>query len=253
MNRLQWAKFLPMLLLPFLFSACTPSVSPRNRHLALEHYESGLRKLSENQIQGAFWDFEFANHLDPNLGRVHYGLGHVYYKMHDFQDATNELLNARKFVRERAAANNYLGLIEFRQHSYQRAMHYFNLSLSDSLYRTPERPLTNLGRTYMAMHDLDAARDHFSKAILRNNSFAPAHYYLGALFYSRGKLNQALKEYSFVIRLAPKFPKPYYEIGKIYLKLENRQKALAAFEEVVRLDPDSVEGVKASHYVKKLK
>ncbi len=252
MTPVRWIGFFCLFVFSFVIIACSGSIPPRSRHLALEHYESGLRKLGENKLQGAFWDFEYADHLDPRLGRVHYGLGHVYYKMHDFQDAENELLEARKFVRERAAANNYLGLIEFRLHSYDRAIKFFSLALSDSLYRTPERPLTNLGRTYMALHDMDLARENFSKAILRNNSYAPAHYYLGGLFLSRGKLDQALNEYSTVIRLAPTFPKPYYEIGKIYLKLENRQKALAAFQEVVRLSPDSAIGVKAKHYATKL-
>ncbi|EAY55739.1 MAG: Putative TPR-domain containing protein [Leptospirillum sp. Group II 'C75'] len=236
----------------FLFSGCASSVSPRNHHLALEHYMSGLRNLGIGKLQDAYWDFEYAAHLDPTMKKVHYALGHVYYRMHDFQDAKKEFRLSMQGVVRVAAAYNYLGLIAYKQRQYHRAIRYFQKALSDPLYKTPEHPLVNMGRTYIALNKPEKARETFSLAILRNSNDVAAHFWQGKLLMTTGDYKGALEEFSEVIRLAPRFPRSYYELGRVYLKLENQNKALLAFKEVVRLDPDSPESVKARQYIKKL-
>jgi type IV pilus assembly protein PilF len=236
----------------FLVSGCASSVSPRNHHLALEHYMSGLRNLGVGKLQDAYWDFEYAAHLDPTMKKVHYALGHVYYRMHDFQDAKKEFRLSMQGTVRVAAAYNYLGLIAYKQRQYHRAIRYFKKSLSDPLYKTPEHPLVNMGRTYIALNKPEKARETFSLAILRNSNDVAAHFWQGKLLMTTGDYKGALEEFSEVIRLAPRFPRSYYELGRVYLKLENQNKALLAFKEVVRLDPDSPESVKARQYIKKL-
>ena len=233
-------------------AGCAGSVSDKNRHLALEHYEAGLRNLNAKKLQGAYWEFEYASHLDPGAGKVHYALGHVYYLMHDYKDARTEFKKSMEGTDRKAASYNYLGLISYDEKKYHEAIRYFQKALADPLYRTPEHPLVNLGQTYLALNDPDNALEAFSKAILRNGQDVAAHFWLGKLLMTRGDYNGALLEFSTVVRIAPQFPRPYYELGKIYLKLENQQKALLAFREVVRLDPDSPESVKARNYISKL-
>jgi|GEM_PF-2129777 len=240
------------LLVFFLVGGCAETVPPKNRHLALEHYMSGLRHLAAGKLQGAYWDFEYAAHLDPTMKKVHYALGHVYYRMHDYVDAKAEFRQSMKGVPSKAAAENYLGLIAYRQRHYHRAILHFQKSLADPLYKTPEHPLVNLGRTYIALNKPEKAHEAFSLAILRNSGDVAAHFWLGKLLMTTGDYKGALEELSEVIRLAPKFPRSYYELGRVYLKLENQNKALLAFKEVVRLDPDSPESVKARQYIKKL-
>ncbi len=213
---------------------------------------AGLRNLNEGKLQGAYWDFEYAAHLDPYLLKVHYALGHVYYRMHDYKDAQIEFKKSISGSSMKAAALNYLGLIAYRQRHYHRAIRFFDESLKDPLYRTPEHPLVNLGRTYIALNKPEKAREAFSKAVLRNDQDVAAHFWLGKLLMTTGDYKGALSEFSNVVQLAPQFPRSYYELGKVYLKLENQDKALLAFQEVVRLDPDSPESVKARQYIKKL-
>lgn len=235
-----------------LIGGCAASVSPRNRHLALEHYMSGLRNLGVGKLQAAYWDFEYAAHLDPTMKKVHYALGHVYYRMHDFLHAKKEFRLSMQGTSGGAAAYNYLGLIAYRERQYHRAIRYFEKSLADPLYKTPEHPLVNMGRAYIALNKPEKARETFSLAILRNSNDVAAHFWQGKLLMTTGDYKGALEEFSEVIRLAPRFPRSYYELGRVYLKLENQNKALLAFKEVVRLDPDSPESVKARQYIKKL-
>lgn len=233
-------------------TGCAGSVPDKNQHLSLEHYEAGIRNLNAKKLQAAYWEFEYASHLDPGSAKVHYALGHVYYLMHDYKDAEAEFKKSIERTDRKAAAYNYLGLIAYNEKKYHRAIRYFQKALEDPLYRTPEHPLVNLGQTYLALNDPDSAQDAFSKAILRNERDVAAHFWLGKLLMTRGDLKGALSEFSSVVRIAPQFPRPYYELGKIYLKLENQKKALLAFREVVRLDPDSPESVKARNYISKL-
>ncbi|MHB1604917.1 MAG: tetratricopeptide repeat protein [Leptospirales bacterium] len=240
------------LLVIFLGTGCTRSVTAKNKHLALEHYIAGLRNLNEGKLQGAYWNFEYASHMDPSLSKVHYALGHVYYLMHDYKDSKIEFKKSISGTSMKAAALNYMGLIAYRQRHYHKAIHYFKASLGDPLYRTPEHPLVNLGRTYIAMNKPEKAREAFSKAVLRNDKDVAAHFWLGKLLMTTGDFKAALSEFSEVVQIAPNFPRSYYELGKVYLKLENQNKALLSFQEVVRLDPDSPESVKARQYLKKL-
>ncbi len=245
-------RVLAFFLILVMGTGCARSVTARNKHLALEHYMAGLRNLNEGKLQGAYWDFEYAAHLDPYLLKVHYALGHVYYRMHDYKDARIEFRKSIAGSSMKAAALNYLGLIAYRQRHYHKAIRYFDDSLKDPLYRTPEHPLVNLGRTYIALNKPEKAREAFSKAVLRNDQDVAAHFWLGKLLMTTGDYKAALSEFSEVVRLAPQFPRSYYELGKVYLKLENQNKALLSFQEVVRLDPDSPESVKARQYLKKL-
>ncbi|MCL4484775.1 MAG: tetratricopeptide repeat protein [Nitrospirae bacterium] len=228
-----------------LLSGCQTAVSPKNHHLAMEHYNAGLRKLRQQKLQGAYWEFEYANHLDPGIPKIHYSLGHVYYLMHDLPDAQKELRKALRNNPDRSSTYNYLGEIALEQKKYREALAYFHKALKNTLYRTPYYPLVNIGKVYMQMGKFERAKEYFSKALLRNDRFLPAHYWLGKVHMSEGAYEKALQDFSSAIRIEPSFSAGYYELGRAYLKLENQDKAARAFREAVRLDPNSKIGIKA--------
>ncbi|MHB8370778.1 MAG: tetratricopeptide repeat protein [Leptospirales bacterium] len=230
-------------------SACHPAVSSRNHHMAIEHYNGGLRNLKNHQLQGAFWEFEYANHLDPNIPKVHYSLGHVYYLMHDMTDARIELKKALRHNEDPSSTYNYLGEIALEEREYPEALKNFHMALKNTLNKTPYFPLANIGKVYMLTGKYEKAKEFFAKAILRNDRFLPAYYWLGKVHLTEGAYEKALADFSQTIRLAPNFSAGYYEIGKTYLKLDNPIHAAEAFEEAVRLDPNSKVGVKSKRYL----
>lgn len=228
---------------------CQGAVSQKNHNLAIEHYNSGLRKLRQHDLQGAYWDFEYANHLDPGIAKVHYSLGHVYYLMHDLEDAKKELHKALRNNPDKSSTYNYLGEIALEQKNLEEALIDFRKALENTLNRTPYYPLANIGKVYLQMGKFELAKEYFSKALLRNENFLPAHYWMGKVHLSEGAYEKALLDFSAAIRIQPNFSAGYYELGRAYLKLENQEKATRAFEEAVRLDPNSSIGIKAKRFL----
>lgn len=217
--------------------------------MAIEHYNGGLRNLKNHQLQGAFWEFEYANHLDPNIPKVHYSLGHVYYLMHDMTDARIEFKKALRHNDDPSSTYNYLGEIALEEKEYPEALKNFHKALKNTLNKTPYFPLVNIGKVYMLTGRYEKAKEYFAKAILRNDRFLPAYYWLGKVHMTEGAYEKALADFSQTIRLAPDFSAGYYEIGKAYLKLDNPVRAAEAFGEAVRLDPNSKVGVKSKRYL----
>lgn len=231
------------------FSGCHSSVSEKNHHLAVEHYNAGLRNLRNHELQGAYWEFEYADHLDPSIAKVHYSLGHVYYLMHDLPDARKELLKALRNNDDPSSTYNYLGEIAVEQKDYTNAIQYFTKALENKLNRTPYYPLANIGKVYMLMGKFETAKEYFAKALLRNERFLPAYYWMGKVHMSEGAYEKSLQDFSATIRLEPRFSVGYYELGRTYLKLENPDKAAKAFREAIRLDPNSKVAIKAKRYL----
>ena len=233
----------------FFFSGCHSAVSEKNHHLAVEHYNAGLRNLRNHELQGAFWEFEYADHLDPSIAKVHYSLGHVYYLMHDLPDARQELLKALRHNDEPSSTYNYLGEIAIEQKDYKNAIEFFQKALKDKLNRTPYYPLANIGKVYMLEGKFELAKEYFAKALLRNEKFLPAYYWMGKVHMSEGAYEKSLQDFSAAIRIQPGFSVGYYELGRAYLKLDNQNKAAIAFREAIRLDPNSKVAVKAKRYL----
>ena len=217
--------------------------------MAIEHYNGGLRSLQNHQLQAAFWEFEYANHLDPHIPKVHYSLGHVYYLMHDLTDAQIEFRRALKNNDDPSSTYNYLGKIALEKRQYKEALKDFHKALKNTLNKTPYFPLANIGKTYMVMGKFEKAKEYFAKAILRNDRFLPAYFWLGKVHMSEGAYEKAIADFSETIRLAPTFSSGYFELGRAYLKLEDQTRAAEAFGEAVRLDPTSKVGVRAKRYL----
>lgn len=230
-------------------AGCHPAISPENHHLAIEHYNAGLRNLGQQKLQDAFWEFQYAEHLDPSMAKVHYSLGHVYYLMHDLPDSRKEFIKALHRNDQPSSTYNYLGKIALEQKDYPLALREFQEALKDNLNRTPYYPLANIGRVYMLMGNDDLAKEYFGKALLRKENFLAAHYWMGKIHMSEGAYEKALQDFSAAIRIGPNFSVGYYELGKAYLKLENPDKAARSFREAIRLDPDSKVAVKAKRYL----
>ncbi len=89
----------------------------------------------------------------------------------------------------------------------------------------------------------DAAKEHFSRAIaLDANSFA-AHYGLGRLLASEGKLAEAITHLRRALSLNPS-PEMHYLVGRAYLEQGIFQSAVRHLRKAVRLDP----GFDVAHY-----
>lgn len=82
----------------------------------------------------------------------------------------------------------------------------------------------------------EVAKDHFARALaIDANSFA-AHYGLGRLLASEGKLSEALTHLRRALSLRPS-PEMHYLVGRAYFELGRFEPATRHLQKAVRLDP----------------
>lgn len=96
---------------------------------------------------------------------------------------------------------------------------------------------TNLGAALLNTDDLEGAEKKLKEALALDDSYAPAHYFLGNVKYADFNVSAAIKLYNKAIALNPKYRDALYMRAASYAEKEEVGKALADYEEVHKLDP----------------
>ena len=92
------------------------------------------------------------------------------------------------------------------------------------------------GRILQNNGQLDEAVSLYSKAINRNNSFAPAFRYRAGVFKDMGELEASAEDYSRLVELAPE-PLFYNRRGLVYEEMQAWDRALADYNKTIELSP----------------
>ncbi len=98
--------------------------------------------------------------------------------------------------------NNYACLLA-RKGDSSKALDMWQRLIHDPNYQTPEVAWVNLGKLYVASHDLPHAQDAFKQAVLTDPSYLDAHYYLGLIAQQQGDRSTAVREIKLVLALEP--------------------------------------------------
>ena len=68
--------------------------------------------------------------------------------------------------------------------------------------------------------------------------YVEAHQNLGSAYYDQGQLDEAIKEYTTVLRLKPDYADAHYNLGIIYKTKGLKDEAKREFETVLKLRPN---------------
>jgi tetratricopeptide (TPR) repeat protein len=86
--------------------------------------------------------------------------------------------------------------------------------------------------------ELTAAEDALNKAIQLKPDYAPAHYYLAAVYERQGKLQEAADRLTALTRYSPNDIGLGFQLAMLDIRLENLDAARAELERIVGLNPD---------------
>jgi len=100
------------------------------------------------------------------------------------------------------------------------------------------RALTNRGRAFIRIGDLDAAEIDLEKSLRRNNRYSPTINALGELRAARKDWDGALAYYKISMELDPENPIHYIRRSVVYRNKGETKKALSDIEEAIRLNPE---------------
>ena len=106
------------------------------------------------------------------------------------------------------------------------------------------RPHNNLGELFYKRGRLNDAQREYQSALSVMPYYVDAHINLGALHEGRGLLDEALKEYQIAAKINPQSAEAYYNLGGVYTKLGYEEDAINKFQHAIKIKSNYAE----AHY-----
>lgn len=96
----------------------------------------------------------------------------------------------------------------------------------------------NLGAVLQSMGKLEEAITHYQEALRARPGDITALNSLGSAFQSRGQLEEAISQFRQALRIKPDYGDAHYNLGNALLGLDKPEEAIGHFREVLRIQPD---------------
>jgi tetratricopeptide (TPR) repeat protein len=160
---------------------------------------------------GAIEQFRNAVEADPEQPRVHFGLGYLLWKQHNFEEAVKEFQAALRNDPGDQRARAYLGdsLVELNQ--YQTAQPELEMAVRDSSVATMAMIHSDLGVVYTEAGRNDMAANELLQAIALDPKKVSPHWRLGRLYRSMGRKEEAEAEFAIASAMVKNADKPLAE------------------------------------------
>lgn len=162
------------------------------------HTELAAQYFLRGQHAVALQGLDEALKADANYAPAHNMLGLVYGDLREDAKAEASFKRAIALQRNYSEAHNNYGWFLCQRGRYDAALAQFETALTNPLYASPERALTNAGICSLQKGDLVAAEDYLQRALRRMPNqpaalvaLAEVHARQGRLVSARNLLKQA--------------------------------------------------------------
>jgi type IV pilus biogenesis/stability protein PilW len=203
--RSQMMKRLVFILFLIGITSCaTAPPKADNIQKAKAHYELGISRVNDDNIQPAFVEFQKALELNPDYKEVHNAIGVIYLqKLEDYPNAIKHFKEALRIDPEFSEAANNLGTAYADMGNYKEAAEAYKRALSNPQYKNPSLALYNLGMVYYELSRYDDAIDAFKEALRRFSDLYQPYYGLALCYNAKGRYSDASSALTNAIRLDP--------------------------------------------------
>ena len=96
----------------------------------------------------------------------------------------------------------------------------------------------NLGAVLQSTGKLEEAIDHYQEALRARPNDVAALNSLGSAFQSMGRVEQAVSQFRLALRIKPDYLDAHYNLGNALLAQDKTEEAIGHFREVLRIQPD---------------
>lgn len=241
----------------FIFSlllmavACVPIEDSRPAaDSAHYHYILGLSSLNEQNATEALKEFLKAEKYDARDPEIQAGLARAYWLKQAYDLAEIHFKNAVALSKNNPMYHNNLAALYLSMQRYDDAISSFRKAADNLLFDRPELAWAGIGQAHFKKQDYQAAESAYLKSMELNAQYYMAPYYLGELYYTQDRPEQALAMFDRALGLAPGFSLGHYWRGLVYMKMKNTAKAKESFLEVLHLSPQGETARLAEDYLK---
>ncbi len=95
----------------------------------------------------------------------------------------------------------------------------------------------NLSNAYLAIGDVDKAKQHLFQALKLDPNRAESYNNLGRLLYKQGLFNEAIYYFEKALRIHPDYWESHYNLAHSFTKINQLNRAITHYLEVIRLAP----------------
>ena len=171
-------------------------------HILAGEALDGLERTPE-----AIAEFQAAAKVSPREPNLHFGLGYLHWRSHQYDEAKREFENELALDPNNAQALTYLGDIEMKR------------------------------------NNLDTALPFLRKAVRARNDIRVAYIDMGAILMQQKQYKDALTALRRAVALDPTQPDAHYRLGQLHRAMGNTAAAQAEFNKVHELHEKADEGV----------
>jgi type IV pilus assembly protein PilF len=216
------------------------NLSTENEEAALLHLKIGTSHLNNDNYPQALSELLTAQELDPSNAIVQNNLGLTYFFRDRFDLAEIHIRKALQLEPKYSDARNNLSRVLIERGRYPEAIKEADAVIQDLTYKSPEKPLINLGMAQFKMGQYEIARKSLQKALdfQRDNCLAQTYYgrtYFEAKDFSRA--SEALDRAAGFCQRS-QFDEPHYYSALSYYQLGDKPKAEARLESLLKLYPN---------------
>jgi len=163
-------------------------------HVLMGQALDGLERTPE-----AITEFQAAARIAPREPNVHFGLGYLYWKSHQYDDAEREFKAELALDPKHGQSVAYLGDIEMKRNKPAGALVLLRKAVG--LKNDVRIAYMDLGAIYTQQKQYAEAEAALRRAIELDPKQSDAHYRLGNVYKAMGNIVDAQKEFTRVRQL----------------------------------------------------
>ncbi len=201
------------------------------------HYRMGMAHLEDNDFQNGLVEFRKAELLDAENSKVLFAMGHAYFSQGNYPQAKRMMERVLAIHPDNGEALNYLGNIQEKLGDEAGAIASFTRAAALLDYRTPQFPLHNMGRIYLAQGKKDKAEQAFISAVKRVPEYYPARADLARLYLDEGRWREAVEQWRVFLDLVPNIIDGHYFLARAYVGMGNTKQAKIELAKFIRKAP----------------
>jgi tetratricopeptide (TPR) repeat protein len=198
----------------------------------------GKKAYTEGKYKTAFRYLEKAEKINKENKELLFYLGELYLKEENYKKALNYFEKYAKTVKENPEVLKKLAYINAKLGNMKKAYRYAS-KLIDYKKHTGFAHFIIGAYYYYYEKNLDKALTHFLKAENSGYKKGELYYYMGKIYYDRGKFLRAITYLTKAINSGYRNEKVYYLRALAYLKLKDYRKAINDLSKVVKYNPDN--------------
>jgi superkiller protein 3 len=199
--------------------------------------QAGMQRRQQGDLRGAADAFRQAVAAAPGWADARLQLGATYMTALEYDLARQELERGVRLAPEDPAGWGQLGKLHLTTLQLDAA----ERALTEAIRLRPDRStyVAMLGEAYRLRGDpqnVQAAVDHFRRALSLDPGNGDAYHRLGLAYQRLGRLSEAAVALSAATRAAPDSPQPYFALAQVERRRGRREAARSAMRTFRRLE-----------------